>query len=160
MGTCFAPISHYIDVSAVAVREVYILEVSQNKCYISVNKFLNQKGDVLHILVHSTNLRILASYEAEIAKNCNFRTFWTVIQLINHFFKIWQKAFFAQRSIDVTLYEIIRQVPSSATNRAWILLIDAIVFLLECSLWTFRVHVYPKCVISLSWTLIPWGPAK
>ncbi len=38
-------------------------------------------------------LRILASYEAKIAKICNFWTFSPVIQLINHLLKIWQKAF-------------------------------------------------------------------
>ncbi len=45
-------------------------------------------------------LRILASYEAKIAKICNFWTFWPVIQLINHLFKIWQmfgKSLFTSR---------------------------------------------------------------
>ncbi len=37
-------------------------------------------------------LRILASYEAKIAKICNFWTFRPVNQLINHLFKIRQKA--------------------------------------------------------------------
>ena len=37
-------------------------------------------------------LRILARYEVKIAKICNFWTFWPVLQLINHLFKIRQKA--------------------------------------------------------------------
>ncbi len=41
-------------------------------------------------------LRILASYEAKIAKICNFWAFWPVIQLIYHLFKIRQKAFFVR----------------------------------------------------------------
>ncbi len=32
-------------------------------------------------------------YEAENSKICNFWTFWPVIQVVNHFFKIRQKAF-------------------------------------------------------------------
>ncbi len=40
-----------------------------------------------------TDLRILASYAAKIAKICNFWTFWPVIQLINHLFKFRWKAF-------------------------------------------------------------------
>ena len=40
-----------------------------------------------------SGLRILASYEAKIAKNCNFWTSRPVIKLINHLFKIWQIGF-------------------------------------------------------------------
>ncbi len=36
-------------------------------------------------------LRVLARYDAKIAKICNFWTFWPVIQLINHLFKIRKK---------------------------------------------------------------------
>ena len=43
-------------------------------------------------------LRILASYEAKIAKICNFWTFWPVVQLIEHLFKIRQKAFLPNAS--------------------------------------------------------------
>ena len=38
-------------------------------------------------------LRIPDSYDAKIAIICNFWTFWPVIQLINHLFKIRQKTF-------------------------------------------------------------------
>ncbi len=41
-------------------------------------------------------LRILASYEAKIAKICNFWTFWPVTKLINHLFKIRQTDMFCQ----------------------------------------------------------------
>ncbi len=34
-------------------------------------------------------LRIPDSYDAKIVRICNFWTFWPVIQLINHLFKIW-----------------------------------------------------------------------
>ena len=46
------------------------------------------------------DLRILASYEAKIAKICNFLAFWPVIHLIDHLFKIRQKAFLAN-ALDV-----------------------------------------------------------
>ena len=36
------------------------------------------------------SLRICAMYEAKNSKICNFWTFWPVIQLINHLFKIRQ----------------------------------------------------------------------
>ena len=39
-------------------------------------------------------LRIPDSYDAKITKKCNLWTFWPVIQLINHLFKIWQKGLF------------------------------------------------------------------
>ncbi len=42
----------------------------------------------LPIDVSSAELRILASYEANIAKICNFWTFWPVIQLMKHLLKI------------------------------------------------------------------------
>ncbi len=38
-------------------------------------------------------LRILAMYEAENSKICNFCTFWPLILLINHLFKIGQKGY-------------------------------------------------------------------
>ena len=38
-------------------------------------------------------LRILAGYEAKIAKISNFSTFWPVIQPINHLFKIDKNGF-------------------------------------------------------------------
>ncbi len=38
-------------------------------------------------------LRLPCRNEAEIAKFCNLWTFWPVIQLINHLFKIRQKTF-------------------------------------------------------------------
>ncbi len=56
-------------------------------------------------MVHHTNHSIIRCYlislipqytlriPAKIAKFCNIWTFWPVIQLINHLFKIWQKAF-------------------------------------------------------------------
>ena len=36
----------------------------------------------------SVELRIPDTYEAKIAKTCNFSTFWPVIRLITHLFKI------------------------------------------------------------------------
>ncbi len=41
--------------------------------------------------VTDKRLRILAMYEAENSKICKLWTFWPVIQLINHLFKIRQK---------------------------------------------------------------------
>ena len=46
---------------------------------------------LLHVLLYSKSLTILASYEAKIAKICNFWTFWPVIQLMYHLFKIRKK---------------------------------------------------------------------
>ncbi len=42
---------------------------------------------------NAASLRILASYEAKTARMSNFWTFWAIIQLIIHLFKIQQKAF-------------------------------------------------------------------
>ncbi len=38
-------------------------------------------------------LRLLDTYASKIAKICDLKTFWPLIQLINHLFKIRQKAF-------------------------------------------------------------------
>ncbi len=50
---------------------------------------------------HHTDLRLPYRNDAKIAKICNLWTFWPVIPLINHLFKIRQKSLFARCSIDV-----------------------------------------------------------
>ena len=40
------------------------------------------------------NLRLLDTYAIKVAKICDPKTFWPLIQLINHLFKIRQKANF------------------------------------------------------------------
>ncbi len=45
------------------------------------------------ILGFSWSLRIPDSYDAKIAKICNFWTSWSIFQLIKHLFKIRQKTF-------------------------------------------------------------------
>ena len=47
----------------------------------------------MYVHNNPSDLRILARSEAKIAKICNFWTLWPVIQLVNHLFKIRQKAF-------------------------------------------------------------------
>ena len=46
------------------------------------------------------NLRIPDSYDVKIAEICNLWTFGPVLQLKNYLFKIRQKDFFSQCSID------------------------------------------------------------
>ncbi len=51
------------------------------------------RKSIFRITKISLHLRIPDSYDAKIAKIGNFWKFWPVIQLINHLFKIRQKAF-------------------------------------------------------------------
>ena len=49
-------------------------------------------------------LRLLDTYASEIAKICDLKTFWPLIQLINHLFKIRQKGFLSD--FEKLLYQL------------------------------------------------------
>ncbi len=69
-------------------------------------------------------LRILASYEALIAEICNFWTFMPIIQLINHLFKIWQKAFLpnahrCKKCTDIYIYGVLGKKAFCRILKRW-----------------------------------------
>ena len=54
---------------------------------------IHKNGTLCGTTIVVERLRIPDSYDAKITKICNFWTFWHVIQLISHLFKMRQKAF-------------------------------------------------------------------
>ncbi len=61
---------------------------------VAMNREANQSNVCLMYSLSSDALRLPYRNDAKIAQICNLWTLWLVIQLINHLFKIRQKAYF------------------------------------------------------------------